>query len=208
MPLPLLGAGIGAAGSLLQGFMGNRAAREQRRAAEANSRLIGQRYDQTRGDFQPYMSAGTDSLSQLQSVNSGDYTGFMQSPDYLAARDMGLEGVDRQAAARGLLGSGGTDADRISFAGNLATQNLNNYRSSLMGVAGLGANMTGNLGGLGASYTGMQTGQNTAAGQARASGYGAWGNALGGIGAIGGDYFGYQGGAGGGVNSKYSKGGI
>ena len=200
--------GLAIAGSLAQGALGARGARAQEGAARQNSQLYGSRYAETQGNFQPYQQAGTDSLSRLQAVNNGDYTGFMQSPDYLAARDMGLEGVDRQAAARGLLGSGGTDADRISFAGNLATQNLNNYRSSLMGVAGLGANMTGNLGGLGASYTGMQTGQNTAAGQARASGYGAWGNALGGIGAIGGDYFGYQGGAGGGVNSKYSKGGI
>lgn len=193
MPLPLLGAGIGIAGSLLGGLFGNSAARAQRRAAEQNSRLIGQRYDQTRGDFQPYMSAGTDSLGQLQAVNSGDYTGFYDSPDYQGALSQGLEGVDRQAAARGLLGSGGTDADRISFAGNLATQNLNNYRNSLMGVAGLGANMTGNLGQLGAQYTGMQTGQNTAAGDARASGYNAWGGALGGIGQIAGQYFGGRG---------------
>ena len=190
MPLPLLGAGIGVAGSLLGGLFGNSAARAQRRAAEQNARLIAQRYGETRGDFQPYMSAGTDSLGRLQSVNNGDYTGFYDSPDYQGALSQGLEGVDRQAAARGLLGSGGTDADRIGFASNLATQNLNNYRGSLMGIAGMGANMTSNLGGIGAQYTGMQTGANTQAGEARASGYNAWGNALGGIGQVAGQYFG------------------
>ena len=197
--------GLAIGGSLLQGALGSRGARAQRKAAEQNSQLYGSRYAETQGQFQPYQQAGTDSLSRLQAVNNGDYTGFMQSPDYQAALGQGLEGVDRQAAARGLLGAGGTDADRISFASNLATQNLGNYRNSLMGLVNNGAQMTGQLGQLGLGYTGGQTGQTSAAADARASGYNAWGSAIGqaagGFGSmVGGNSVG-------GMNSKLSKGG-
>lgn len=197
--------GLAIAGSLAQGALGARGARAQERAARENAQLYGSRYAETQGQFQPYQQAGTDSLSRLQAVNNGDYTGFMQSPDYLAARDMGLEGVDRQAAARGLLGSGGTDADRIQFAGNLATQNLGNYRNSLMGLVNTGSQMTSNLGQLGLGYTQGQTGMTSQAADARASGYNAWGNAIGS--AMGG--FGDIVGRGGvGANAKFGKGGI
>jgi hypothetical protein len=129
----------------------------------------------------------------LQAVNNGDYTGFYDAPDYQAALGQGLEAVDRQAAARGLLGSGGTDADRIRFGSDLASQQLGAYRGSLMGIANLGQNSASNLGQLGTSYTQMQTGQNSNAGAARASGYGAWGNALMGVGNAAGNYFGGRG---------------
>jgi hypothetical protein len=193
MPISLLGAGAGIAGSLIGGLFGNRAADAQRKAAEANARLIGQRYDQTRGDFQPYMGAGQQALGQWSQLNSGDYSGFANSPDYLAAKEMGLEGLDRRAAAYGNLGSGGTDADRIGFASNLASQQLGAYRNSLMGMAGMGANMTSNLGTLGAQYTGQQTGQNNLAGAARASGYNALGGAVQDAFAVGGRYLGGRG---------------
>lgn len=180
MPFPLLPV-LAGGGSLLQGFLGSRGARAERRAAQQNSALMGQRYEQARGDAQPYMAAGSDSIGRLQAVNNGDYTGFYDSPDYQATLTQGLGALDRSAAARGNLGSGGTDADRIAYGQGLAAQQLGAYRNSLMGVAGLGANVQGNVNSLGASYSGAQAGQNNMAGAARASGYNAWSNALGGV---------------------------
>ena len=180
MPFPVLAA-IGAGGSLLSGLLGSRGASAERRAAQQNAQLMAQRYEQSRGDAQPYMAAGSESIGRLQAVNNGDYTGFYNSPDYQATLTQGLGALDRSAAARGNLGSGGTDADRIAYGQGLAAQQLGAYRNSLMGVGQLGANVQGNLGSLGASYSGAQAGQNANAGAARASGYGQWQNALGGV---------------------------
>ena len=36
---------------------------------------------------QPYMQAGTQALGGLSQLANGDYSGFMNSPDYLYARD-------------------------------------------------------------------------------------------------------------------------
>lgn len=180
MPFPVLAA-IGAGSSLLSGLLGSRGASAQRRAAEQNARLMAQRYEQSRGDAQPYMAAGSESVGRLQAVNNGDYTGFYDSPDYQSTLSQGLGALDRSAAARGNLGSGGTDADRIAYGSGLAAQQLGAYRGSLMGLSELGANTQSNLGQLGASYSGAQAGQTANAGAARASGYGAWQGALGGV---------------------------
>jgi hypothetical protein len=112
-------------------------------------------FDLTRSDNQPWLQGGGWAMGQLQNVNSGDYSGFQNSPDYLWARDQGLQGVDRSAAARGGMYSGGADADRMKFASGLASQNLGNYRGSLQSMAGLGQNTASSLG-----QMGMQMGQN------------------------------------------------
>ena len=183
---------VGIAGSLLQGFMGSRAARAQRRSQEQFGQLAGQRFDQNRQDFSPYMDAGRDSLSQLQQVNNGNYDGFYNSPDYQGALSQGVEAMNRRQASVGNLASGGSSADLNAYAQQLASQNLGNYRNSLMGVSQLGAQATGQMGQLGQGYTQMQGNALLGAGNARASGYQAIGNALSGIGGIAGDYFGYQ----------------
>ena len=209
MPLPLVMAGIGAAGSVLGGLLGRRGARAQERSARQFGQLAGQRFDQSRQDFSPFMEAGRDSLSQLQQVNSGNYTGFYDSPDYQGALDQGIEAMNRRQASVGNLASGGSSADLNAFAQQLASQNLGNYRNSLMGVSQLGAQATGQMGQLGQGYTQMQGNALMGQGNARASGYQAMGNALTGIGGIAGDYFGYQrNGGGGGMAGGTPSGGF
>jgi len=197
MPLPLVMAGIGAAGSVLGGLLGRRGARAQERSARQFGQLAGQRFDQSRQDFSPFMEAGRDSLSQLQQVNSGNYTGFYDSPDYQGALDQGIEAMNRRQASVGNLASGGSSADLNAFAQQLASQNLGNYRASLMGVSQLGANMTSNMGQLGQGYTEMQGNALLGQGNARASGYQAMGNALQGVSRSIGNAFGGFGGGGG-----------
>jgi len=109
-------------------------------------------YDNSMSLAQPYYDAGTNALSQLDAVNSGDYSGFNSSPDYLFAQQQGLQGLDRSAAARGSLFSGGADADRMTFASGLASQNLNSYRGNLMQLANMGQNQSQYMGQLGQNY--------------------------------------------------------
>jgi len=140
-------------------YSANRQGAAAKKAGQAQSNAAQQTIDKQQGIYdnsmslaQPYYDAGTNALSQLDAVNSGDYSGFNSSPDYLFAQQQGLQGLDRSAAARGSLFSGGADADRMTFASGLASQNLNNYRSNLMSLANMGQNQSQYMGQLGQNY--------------------------------------------------------
>lgn len=167
--------------------MQSSAARRANRAQQAAAA-------QSRGDltaaqqgFQPYTQMGQGALNRLSAVESGDYSAFENAPDYTFARDQGIRSLDRSAAARGGLFSGGADADRMQFASGLASQNLQNYLGRQMNQAGMGMQAQGQVAGLYRDMAGV-AGQ---AGQASANSAiqqgNAWGNALSQIGsAVGG----------------------
>jgi len=156
-----------------------------------------------------FSGGGGDSASPLQFTGGGggggqvmpgsgmaDFSSFWQTPDYLVARDEGLRGNDRALAARGALGPGAGDADRIQFASNLGTQQFGNFTNNLFRLAGLGGQGNQQLNSLGqnvANQTGNLLGN---IGEARASSYAnqsnAWGNALGQAGQAAGQYFGQR----------------
>ena len=188
MPIPQLALGLG--GSLLQGIMGNSASRAQRRAAERQQAMFQQNLAQTRADLQPYMTLGSNALGRMAAVDAGDYSTFENAPDFVFARDEGMRALDRSAAARGSLFSGGAEADRMQFASGLASQNLQNYLGRMMSQAGMGQQAATNLGSFGAQMAGAQAGAIGAQGQARADGFGAWSNMLGDMAGGLGNYFG------------------
>lgn len=146
-------AGGAIGGSLLssssQKKAAKKAAKAQQQAAADAQAATEQNYQRTQTNLTPYISAGNDALTKINAVNNGDYSGFLSSPDYLAARDQGIQAQDRSAAARGSLYSGGHSADLAAYAGNLATQNLNGYYSRLTGLAALGQNSATGLGSIG-----------------------------------------------------------
>lgn len=128
-----------------------------------------------------------------------DFSMFYQTPDYLVARDEGIQGLDRGAAARGRLYSGGADADRMRFSSNLGSQAFGNFQNNLFRLAGIGGQANSQLNQLGQNTAGQVGQQFNNIGQARASGYTAQGNAFGnawnGIGSAIGDYWGSRGNA-------------
>ena len=128
------------------------AANAQQRAADAATGEQARQYDQTRTDQQPWMQAGQGALTQMQALNSGDFSSFKQSPDYQFAFDQGLQGLDRSAAARGSLYSGGHSADLMKFGQGLASQNYNAYYNRLAGLSGTGQTTASGLGTLGQQY--------------------------------------------------------
>lgn len=128
-------------------------------------------YDQTRADYKPFLDAGYDALDLQGKFLAGDWSGFMNAPDYKFAVDQGLKALDRSAAAGGRLFSGGADADRIALGQGLATQYANNYWNKLAGRANQGQVAVGDLGGLGASMAARIGGQYGAIGNARATSY-------------------------------------
>lgn len=96
---------------------------------------------------------------------------FMETPGYQFRMDEGIRALDRSAAARGRLGSGGYGRDLTTFAQGIASDEFNNYANRLAGLAGMGQNAAAQTGTLG-----VQTGGNIAntlmagaMGQARAT---------------------------------------
>jgi hypothetical protein len=150
-------------------------------------------YDLSRQDQMPWLNAGGDALSQMQRLNAGDMTAFNKSPDYQFAFDQGMQGLDRSAAARGGLYSGGHSADLMKFGQGLASQNYNAYYNRLQSLANQGQTTGQGLGALGAnSANSIQQGL-AGAGNARASSYNNNAQfAAGTAGALGGLWQGYM----------------
>lgn len=136
-------------------------------------------FDLTRSDQLPWLNAGSSALLQIQKLNSGDFSSFYESPDYAFTRDQSLDALDRGAAARGSMFSGGADVDRMQYASGLASQNYGQFYNRLAGLAGIGQTTASGLGSLGmgmASNIGnlhmANAGAQGQAAQQRASAYG------------------------------------
>lgn len=156
----------------------NKAAGDANKAAGAANALTQQQWEQTQANLAPYLGLGADATARLQQLQSGDMSGFYESPDYQFNLSQGLGGIDRGAAARGSLFSGGTDADRIRFASGLASQEYGNFFSRLQQSAGMGQNAAVGAGNFGQQAAQSQ-GQNLlGAAGARASAYGAQSDAV------------------------------
>lgn len=128
-------------------------------------------FDLSRADQMPWLQAGTSALGQQQALLSGDYSKFYDSPDYQFALDQGMKGLDRSAAARGRLYSGGYGQDLTKYAQGMATQNYNNFYDKLAGLSRTGSNTATNLGQLGQNYANAYGNAQTQIGNARASAY-------------------------------------
>ena len=164
------GAVLTAAGAAYSANQQRKAGKEAARGAREAAELSQRQYEQTRQDLMPYMRSGERALSQIDRLNTGDYSQFMQSPDYLFARDQGIKALDRSAAARGTLYSGGQLASLADFAGGLATQNLNNYYNRLIQLAGLGQNSAAGVGSAGMTMANQAGAAYQNAADARAAG--------------------------------------
>lgn len=145
--------------------------------AQANQ-VNQQALDQARADYQPYMALGQTGVNGLQRLLS-DPNSIQDSAAYQWTRQQGLQGLDRSAAARGALWSGGADADRMAFASGLASQEYGNQWNRLAGLAQGGQNATMNLGALGQGYAGDIARGTLGAADARATGYQNQSNTLG-----------------------------
>lgn len=169
-------------GAVIGGVASNMAASKQASATNkaANAQLQGQEegvaeqrreYDQSRQDQLPFLQAGYGALTKENAFLNGDWSGFMNSPDYKFSLDQGINALDRSAAARGGLYSGGHSADLMNFAEGTADQFANNYWNKLAGQAGQGQVSANTLGNLGANEANNISNLLNASGNARASSY-------------------------------------
>lgn len=171
--------------SILQSRAAKKAASAQGTAESQAAQMNLDMFKQIRSDLAPYRETGGRALGALEDLfipgedgDAPDYSEFFKSPGYQFRFDEGLRGLDRSAAARGRLQSGGYGRELTRYGQGVASEEFNNYANRLAGLAGMGQNAAAQTGQLGLAATGA-AGQHIAnAGTARASGYVGQANAL------------------------------
>jgi hypothetical protein len=164
-----IGAGLYSANQQKKSAQGATNAQVQsQEAAIAEQR---RQYDLSRADQMPWLNAGKGALGQMQTLNSGDYSSFNASPDYQWTLSEGMKGLDRSAASKGRLYSGGYGEDLTRYAQGAASTQYNNYYNKLADMAGVGSTTATQLGGLGQNYANQFGNAQSNMGNARASGY-------------------------------------
>lgn len=178
----LLGGGA-VVGGVVQGVMGARGASAAADAARQSGDIQRYMFEQSRADMQPVMDAGNTARNALMfELGVGDrpqgYQGFTSSPGYDFMRGEGQRAIDMSAAARGGLFSGRTARESQRYATGLAAQDYGQYLNRLAAMSGTGQTATGTVGALGSASAANQGNALMQAGNARASGYNAIGNAV------------------------------
>ncbi len=166
---PIIGAGVGAAGSIGAGLLSaNAVERSADRASDAQLYM----FDQLREDQAPYRRAGRRAVTELDKMLlDGDYSGFEASPGYQFRLDEGTKAMNRSAAAQGLLNSGPQMKALTRYGQDYASNEFNNYTNRLSALAGLGQTATQATGNAGQSAANNQSNFILDAGRARGSAY-------------------------------------
>lgn len=185
--------GTAVVGSVVVGaYAANKASQTQADAAQQSSDTQMQMFRESQAAQEPWRQAGLDALNKLvplteyKNFSAAD---FQADPGYAFRLSEGQKALERSAAARGGLLSGGTGKALQRFGQDYGSQEytnaFNRYQTEraarlapLQSLAGLGQTTAQQIG-----QQGMQTGANvgneiTNAGAARASGYVGVGNAL------------------------------
>ncbi len=118
------------------------------------------------------------SVGAPQPVMTEGYDGFQASPGYEFRLGEGIKAAERSAAARGLLGSGGTLKAIQRYGEGLASSEYENYANRLSALAGIGQTATNATSAAGQSAANGISNAFTNAGNARASAYANTGSAI------------------------------
>lgn len=151
------------------------AADAQLQAAREANALQQKIYEESVARQQPFLTGGTEDYNRLRSLVTGGPQAAQQfltmDPGYGFRMSEGLKALDRQAAARGGLISGGALKAAQRYGQDVASQEFSNAYNRLAGLADVGPRAAGVMSSLGQTY-GQQAGQNLiAGGQAAAQGY-------------------------------------
>ena len=171
--MPWMALAIG--GSALLGASASKsAANTQAASADRSIDLQREMFNKQLELQQPFQEAGVNALNRMR---SGDVMGMMD-PSYQFRLGEGMKALERSAAARGGLISGGALKAAQRYGQEFASNEFGNAYNRLASMAGLGQTATGAqstaAGQFGANAGNLMTG----AGAARASGYVGGANAL------------------------------
>ena len=190
MPWMMAAAVIGS--SLIGGSAAKSAAGTQARAADRAAELQREQFERQVELQKPFREAGVRALPELEAASRYTPFGMQQftaDPGYGFRLAEGQKALDRQAAARGGLISGGALKAAQRYGQEMGSQEYTNAfnrdqterqarLNPLQSLAGVGQTSVAQLGAAGQSYATGAGEAIGAAGQARASGYMGGANAL------------------------------
>jgi hypothetical protein len=195
--------GVGAAASIAGGAMAASATKDaadtQAQSAREATALQERMYNQQRADNEPWRLAGTRAIAGMENADfQRDFTAadFQQDPGYAFRMSEGQRALERSAAARGGLQSGGTLKALAQYGQNFASNEYQNAynrfnadrdrRFGRLGtIAGMGQASANQVGAAGQNFA-NQAGANmmgaaNAQGAAQIAGANAWGDAMSGV---------------------------
>lgn len=138
MPWGLAAAAV--VGAVAQDQAADKAADASQNATNASIGEQRAARNQYQSNIAPFMQAGTGALQTIGNLNAGDFSAFQHAPDYQFRLDQGFQALNRDAAARGRLNAGGTDADRIAYGQGMASQAFDNFYNKQFNLAAMGQN--------------------------------------------------------------------
>jgi hypothetical protein len=193
---------IPAAASLLGAKMSSDAAKSAARtsaeSADKATALQQQMYEQNIARQQPFLQGGTEDYNRLRALMSGGPSAaqnFLQmDPGYQFRLSEGMKALDRQAAARGGLISGGALKAAQRYGQDLGSQEFGAAYNRLAGLADVGPRAAGVMSGLGQTYAtnvgNMMLGQGQTAANAALARGSAYSGGLNQLGYLAGRYYG------------------
>jgi len=171
--MPWMALAIG--GSALLGASASKsAANTQAASADRSIDLQREMFNKQLELQQPFQEAGVNALNRMR---SGDVMGMMD-PSYQFRLGEGMKALDRTAAARGGLISGGALKAAQRYGQEFASNEFGNAYNRLASMAGIGQTATNNMGAATGNFGTNAGNLMTGAGAARASGYVGGANAL------------------------------
>lgn len=182
----VIGAGAGLAGGIMQSNAATDAADTQAAAANRAADQQLSMYNQTRSDLLPFAQGGQGAFTNLTSLlglngqanSQGMQSALQNYPGYQFALQQGNQALDRSAASKGLLMSGGQLKDLTNYNQGMASQLFGNYFNQNVQLANLGENAAATTGNSGANAANGYSNAIQNAGTAQASGIAGSNNAL------------------------------
>jgi hypothetical protein len=180
LPPAIVAAGIGAAGAIGGGLLASsgasKAAKAQTTADQAAIAEQQREFNQTQGEFAPYLAAGTSALPSLEDLlglngpdkNQAAITALQGSSEYQSLYRNGLEANLQNASATGGIRGGNETRSLADFGSDTLAQVIQNQIGRLGGMAGLGEGATNAAAGFGQQASNNISALNVAQGNAQA----------------------------------------
>lgn len=191
-------------GTGMQASAASKAAAASGAAADRATALQERIYQESIARQQPFLAGGTEDYNRLRAMMSGGpeaAQNFLQmDPGYQFRLSEGLKALDRQAAARGGLISGGALKAAQRYGQDVASQEFGSAYNRLANLANLGPQAAGVMSNLGQNYASnvgnIMMGQGNVAANAALARGSAYGQGLNQLGYLAGRYYGQPGGGG------------
>ena len=173
----LLGSAVGAGVQGLSSYFASKAQQDAAREANATQWNM---FQQNRADLAPWRNAGTTAVGQLTDLTTPgkQFDTMNLDPGYNFRKEQGQNALDNRQRAAGKFYSGPGLQGAAEYNQNYASNEFNNVYNRLAGIAGTGQTAAQNTAQLGANTANQVSNNQTGAGNARASGYVGFGNAV------------------------------